>query len=110
MGELETPSFHDFGISGRVHDSQNQYYLSLETPGYIKQFKKMQKSFQKTCSRVPTCWKSNVLKMLENGHRTHMKSNLNIFENLKYGINSFQKHDICSDMLNMRSTLSKQKQ
>ena len=41
MGETETLNFHDFGISGRVPDSQNQSYdLSLETPGYPKQSKK----------------------------------------------------------------------
>ena len=26
----------DFGPSGRDHDSPNQYYLPLETPGYMK--------------------------------------------------------------------------
>ena len=42
----QTPHVHDFGISRRVHDSQNQLYLSLETPGYLKQYKKNPKSFQ----------------------------------------------------------------
>ena len=29
----ETLHFHDMGIFGRVHDSQNQSFLSLPTPG-----------------------------------------------------------------------------
>ena len=40
----KTPNYYDFGISGSVHDSQNQYYVSLETPGYFKKFKKNPKS------------------------------------------------------------------
>ena len=39
MGEPESPSFYDFRIFGRVPGSQNQYHLSLETPGYQKQIK-----------------------------------------------------------------------
>ena len=34
MGETQTPHFYDFWIFGRVPEPQNQYYLSLETPGY----------------------------------------------------------------------------
>ena len=30
------------GFGGRVHDSQNQFFLSLETPRYFKQYKKIQ--------------------------------------------------------------------
>ena len=40
MGESQTPHFYDFGISGRVPQPQNQYYLSFETPGYLTEFKK----------------------------------------------------------------------
>ena len=29
-------TFMLFGLGGRVHDSPNQYYLSLEIPGYSK--------------------------------------------------------------------------
>ena len=36
MGKPETPHFCDFGIFGRVPEPQNQYYLSLEAPGYAK--------------------------------------------------------------------------
>ena len=42
MGESKNPHFYDSGIFGRVPEPQNQYYLSLETPGYLKQFKKSQ--------------------------------------------------------------------
>ena len=32
----KTPHSNDFGIWGRVPEPRNQYYLSLETPGYLK--------------------------------------------------------------------------
>ena len=32
--------FHDLGILGRVQPAQNQYYLSLETPGHLNKIKK----------------------------------------------------------------------
>ena len=34
-------------VFGRDHDSQNQYYLSLETPEYSKEFKKYPEPFHK---------------------------------------------------------------
>ena len=34
MGEPKTLHFYDFEISGRVPEPQNQYDLSLDTPGY----------------------------------------------------------------------------
>ena len=37
----QTPHFHDFGIFERVPEPQNQYYLSLETPGHSKQSQKI---------------------------------------------------------------------
>ena len=40
MGEPKNPTFYDFGISGRVPGSQNQLFLSLETPGYLNKIKK----------------------------------------------------------------------
>ena len=39
MGETQNPHFYDFGIFGAVHEPQNQYYLSLETPGYLTKSK-----------------------------------------------------------------------
>ena len=36
MGETKKPHFNDFKILGRVHEPQNQYYLSLETQGHAK--------------------------------------------------------------------------
>ena len=35
MGETENPHFYDFETFGRVPEPQNQYYSSLETPGYF---------------------------------------------------------------------------
>ena len=40
MGEPENPHAHDFGMFESGPETQNQYYLSLETPGYLKSFKK----------------------------------------------------------------------
>ena len=40
-----------FGPSGRVHDSQNQYYLFLETPEYSKEFNKKQSFLQEIIFR-----------------------------------------------------------
>ena len=39
MGEPETPDFYDFGISDPATKPQHQHYLSLETPGHLKQIK-----------------------------------------------------------------------
>ena len=47
MGDPQTPHFHDFGISGRVPEPQNQYYSSLETPGYLNKSRKI----RGTCSK-----------------------------------------------------------
>ena len=47
MENPKTPHFHDVGIFGCVHGSQNQYCVSLETPGYIKKPNKDTKSFSK---------------------------------------------------------------
>ena len=43
MGEPTNPHFYDFGIFGRVLEPQNQYYLSLETPGHLN---KKQEKYQ----------------------------------------------------------------
>ena len=40
MGEPKTPHFFDFGMSGRVPKPNKQLFLSLETPGYLKEIKK----------------------------------------------------------------------
>ena len=36
MGEPQTPHFYDLGTFERVPEPQNQLFLSLETPGYLK--------------------------------------------------------------------------
>ncbi len=46
MGEPRTPHFHDLGIFGRVPEPQNQYYLSFETPGHIKNQETVQRTFE----------------------------------------------------------------
>ena len=46
MGEPKNHRFYDFGIFGRVPEPQNQLCLSLETPGYLKSFKKNPTHFE----------------------------------------------------------------
>ena len=41
MGETETPHFYDIGIFGGVPEPQKQLSLSLETPGYLDNIKKI---------------------------------------------------------------------
>ena len=45
MGETKTPHFYDFGIFETVAKPQNQLFVSLETPGHLKQIKKKPKHF-----------------------------------------------------------------
>ena len=62
MGETENLNFHDFEIFERVLEPQNQYDSSLETPGHLKEFKKLPNPFWKYyCCKSqnfgnPTCW------------------------------------------------------
>ena len=47
MGETKTPPFYDLGIFGCVQTPQNQVFLSLETPRYFKQIKKIPKHLKR---------------------------------------------------------------
>ena len=47
MVETETPHFYDFGTFERVPGTQHQLFLSLETPGYLKQIKNPPGDFNK---------------------------------------------------------------
>ena len=49
MGETQTPHFYDFWIFEPVTKPQNQQFLSLETPGHLKQIKKTPGTFFKYC-------------------------------------------------------------
>ena len=40
MGEPQNLHFYDLGIFGRVPEPQHHLFLSLETPGYLKQIQK----------------------------------------------------------------------
>ena len=42
IGKSQNIIWMDFGPSERVHEPRKQDYLALETPGYLKQFKKIQ--------------------------------------------------------------------
>ena len=47
MGQAQTPHFYDFGIFEPVTEPQNQLFLSLETPGYLKKIKQIPGIFEK---------------------------------------------------------------
>ena len=49
MGDLQTFHFYDFGISGRVPEPPNQYYLSSERPGHFNKSKKKPNHFWESC-------------------------------------------------------------
>ena len=94
------------GFGGRVHDSQNQYHLSVETPGYSKQVKKNPETLSETYFvEISTLSKSKVaagltktgpinpdeaankiLESLDVG-ATYIKKHEMWFEHLEYGIN-----------------------
>ena len=91
MGETKTPHFYDFGTFGRVPGSPNQYYLSLETPGYLNETKTQ--SFLKDVIFINLkILDSETFEHIGEGGRQHiMKTRLIIFEHLEYGINIFLK-------------------
>ena len=78
-----------FGPSGRGHDFQNQYDLSLETPEHLKQPSKIHLMFAN-----PLLELSNFAKNGTDGTRQIPKIRLILFENFEYGINIFQKNDM----------------
>ena len=47
MGEPQTYHFYDVGTFEGVLSSQHQLFLSLKTPGYLKQIKKNPGPFSK---------------------------------------------------------------
>ena len=53
------------GPGGRVYDSQNQYYLALETPGHSKQFKNKSQIIFDFFLDISKTWKSIVLNCLK---------------------------------------------
>ena len=78
MGETKTPHFHDLGIFEPVTKPQNQPFLSLETPGPLKESRKSPKHFSNIMfyeSRkleTPKCWHFR-----KDGHRKLMTIRLN---------------------------------
>ena len=72
-------------ISG---NSQNQLFLSLETPGYLNEFKKKSKIISKTLFwDVSKCWKIRFEIFGKDGHRLITKIRFKNRENLEYQSN-----------------------
>ena len=79
MGEPRNSDFYDFWISGRVPEPQNQLFLSLETPGYLKKTQEnlwdlFKKYYFYTYQHIELHVFGNVGK---DGHRKMMKTRLN---------------------------------
>ena len=78
-----------FGPGVRDHDSQNQHYLCLETPGYSKPFKTKSESF-------PTNIMLGSLAISEIVFLEHVGQSVDreTLENREYGIKIFKKHEL----------------
>ena len=84
-----------FGLGGRAHDSQNQLFLTLETPNDSTKSKKrsrmISEKYEFGNSQNQT-WSSKNLKILEGGESWQIpKIHLRCFENLEYGIHIYPK-------------------
>ena len=67
MGEQTIHHFHDFGISGRVHDSQNQLFSFFwKHQDTLNDPRTISKSFFKIWLEMSKLWKSTILKISEN--------------------------------------------
>ena len=93
MGETKTPHFYDFGIFEPVTKPQNQLFLSLETPGHLKQFRQIPKHVTNKYMlanlkhfKVPYF---DILR--KDGHRKMMKIRPRNLQNLEYGTDLFLK-------------------
>ena len=75
MGEPKNPHLFDFGISQPVTKPQNQLFLSLETPGYLKRIKKIPWNIFETITFVNIGILENQHFDIfrKNGHRQMMK-------------------------------------
>ena len=86
---------YDLGISGRVHDSPTQLFLSLETPGCLKKQRTHPNPFSK---QTHYCGNLKIKKIenLENVEKTGTgKSRMPVLktpENPEYGTNIVQQN------------------
>ena len=84
-----------FGLGGRVHDSRNQYDLSLETPGYSSKFKKSPTAFSNVLFlKMSGRWKL-FIEMLEHTRATDPEDPSNQFlKTLNIGAISSIPHEM----------------
>ena len=91
MGEPQTSHFYDFRVFGRVPEPQNQLFLSLETPAYLKQSRKNPGMFSKIiCLQISKFWKSQGLALKRRAPRND-EDPLNKILKYWMGINIYQK-------------------
>ena len=90
-GRPNTAHFHDFEIYGRVHDSQNQLFLQLETPRYLNPFKKNPKSLKRICGNLRLSEIEHFNCCGKDSRRSIPTNRRMFFENLEYEIKIFQK-------------------
>ena len=92
MGESENQHFHDFGISGRVLELQDQLFLFLERPGYFKYSRNIPEPFSKNMFFTYRQIGHPKLKNMEKtGAGNFQRSVKQFLDNLGYAINIFQK-------------------
>ena len=94
MGRPQIPHVNDFGIFGRDHDSQNQYYLSLETPRHPINSRK-KRVIIKTYYGHKTCGKSNMSNCFKRRGPKTPKARLIFLNLLNMGSISSRTHEIC---------------
>ena len=91
MGEPPTPHFYDFGTFGRVPEPQNQLFVSLESPGYLKNQENPWNILKNMIVVNLKMSETHFLSILEKGgRRKMMKIRLIDFENLIYETNIFR--------------------
>ena len=94
MGETHNPHFYDFSISGRVHGSQNQLCLFLETPGCLKNEEFLERFFKIVFLWSSKCWISQMLTIVEKAGAQNPDEPLNeILKILDMSSWSTRKHE-----------------
>ena len=95
MGKSRTPHSHDFGIFGRAHEPQNQYYFIFGDTKILQETEDNPESVSKEYS-----WKSPNVKIehFENIGKDESRKNDNpsnkLLKILNRGSISFEKHEI----------------
>ena len=96
VGEPKNPHFCDFGIFEPVTKPQNQLFLSLETPGYLKQINKIPGTFSKNImfANIGILAIQNFVNFRKGGHREMMKIRVKQIQKAWICISDLSKHEM----------------